>query len=553
MTVDREDAVESTHIPETASPEKDDDVEHNQVLSALTVQDGEEPPNLAGLSPNKPSIDLESGEALFEQGESLLSGGGSKAVIHRDYAFALLFYVCAAMCAVCFLIFYVFLGFWSRKPSSQWVLSKEVGGGLVLSASIAFGISVLWLVIMNVAAKFMIKISIVFAMGALLISSIVGFVQGWLSVGLISLFLAVTQLAWLSRIWRRAELAATTIGVTVSFTTKYPAVYAVAAASLVAQFIWLWIWTKTSVSTVYYFGATQTSGKILAIYFICLLFWGVQILKNIVHVTTCGSFASWYFRYPNNPEASPTVNALNKACTTSFGSVALGSLLVAIVRTLRVVMNLFCKNWSSMPSCLAVPCRYCFVCIEKLTAYFNVYAFVNVAVYQRSYFDAAKHTCAIVKEAGVDALINDEFVDVALTMGALCGGLVCGIVPALIGPASHSADRFAVMVLGSLLGYTIIMGVLTVVWSSVVTLFVCFAEDALALYRTKPDVFHELVNAWQQRLDVRLTLDESVMSASDGSILKPGPSHTIEDCEAPSLEQHTSLLGHSETPGRAHS
>merc|ERR1712146_247861 len=91
-----------------------------------------------------------------------------------------------------------------------------------------------------------------------------------------------------------------------------------------------------------------------------------------------------------------------------------------------------------------------------------------------------------------------------------------------------------VMVLGSVLGYTIIMGVLTVVWSCVVTLFVCFAEDALSLYRTKPEVFHALVNAWQQRLDVRLTLDESISLGNNHDDTK-GPTialHTIDDCEA---------------------
>jgi len=281
-----------------------------------------------------------------------------------------------------------------------------------------------------------------------------------------------------------------------------------------------------------------------------MLFWGIQVLKNIVHFTTCGTFAQWYFRYPHNHESiQPTVNSLQKACTTSFGSVALGSLLVAVVRSLRVLMNLFCKNWSSMPPCLSLACRYCFVAIEKLTSYFNVYAFVHVALYQRSYFEAARCTCDIVKVAGVDALINDEFVDVALTMGATCGGIACGFFPAMIGQAQEDglspAQAGVVMVLGSILGYTIIMGVLTVVWSCVVTLFVCFAEDAQSLYRTKPEVFHALVNAWQQRFDVRLTVD-GTLDESMPNVLPVGV-HTIDDCEDPQLEQHSSLLGHQDS------
>ena len=100
------------------------------------------------------------------------------------------------------------------------------------------------------------------------------------------------------------------------------------------------------------------------------------------------------------------------------------------------------------------------------------------------------------------------------------------------------------MVLGSILGYTIIMGVLTVVWSCVVTLFVCFAEDAQSLYRTKPEVFHALVNAWQQRFHVRLTVDET-LDESMPNVLPVGV-HTIDDCEDPQLEQHSSLLGHQD-------
>jgi len=548
ITVDDDEVEERTHSPLTEEPEPESKrspiAAQTELLSAFRDT---APPNLAGLSPNRPSLDVESGGAeLFAQGESLLSGGGGKAVTHRDYAFAILFYAGAGLCFTLFVIFYVFgLGAGSGR-GMRGVLGKQVAGALVLSATIAFGIAVVWLTILNIAAKLLIKLSIVFAICALLCTSVLGFAKGWISVGLGMLGFVILLSVWIHKIWRRAELAATTIGVTVTFTSLYPAVYLVAAASLVAQAIWFWCWSKAATGTVMYFGSSSTSGQLLVVYLICMLFWGIQVLKNIVHVTTCGSFASWYFRYPQNPEASPTMNAFTKALTTSFGSIALGSLLVALVRGLRVSMSVFCKHWDKMPGCLAVPCRLCLKGIEKLTEYFNVYAFVNVAVYQRSYFDAAKHTCGIVKEAGVDALINDEFVDVALTMGAMCGGLVCGVFPALAGQTGgvlSDSQALAVMLLGSALGYTIIMAVLTVVWSCVVTLFVCFAEDALALYRTKPDVFHMLVNAWQQRLDVRLTLDESVMSASNESLPPPNVTHTISDCEAPTIEQHTSLLG----------
>lgn len=141
-------------------------------------------------------------------------------------------------------------------------------------------------------------------------------------------------------------------------------------------------------------------------------------------------------------------------------------------------------------------------CTEHLTQYFNVYAFVQVAVHGRTYIEAAKEASDIVQKTGVDALVNDDLVGSVLTMGAAVGGLACGTIPALLGVASGVLTRtqgWASFILGALLGYSIIMVVMAVVWSCVVTLFVCFAEDPNALYHTKPQEYQRLVTAWRQR------------------------------------------------------
>ena len=47
-----------------------------------------------------------------------------------------------------------------------------------------------------------------------------------------------------------------------------------------------------------------------------------------------GTAASWYFQ---TNERHPTRAALRRACTTSFGSVCMGSAVVAVLRTVRMV------------------------------------------------------------------------------------------------------------------------------------------------------------------------------------------------------------------------
>lgn len=49
-------------------------------------------------------------------------------------------------------------------------------------------------------------------------------------------------------------------------------------------------------------------------------------------------------------------------------------------------------------------------CIQGLVEYFNTYAYIHVAIYGKSFCDAAKDTWALVKSNGIDVIINDNLV-----------------------------------------------------------------------------------------------------------------------------------------------
>jgi len=437
---------------------------------------------------------------LFPAGESLLHGGGTKAVTYRDWAFATLFLGNIALIVFMWFIF-MFVGRGSSTPSQHRMFGRDVSVALYASGTIALGFAFLWLGVMKVAAQILIKAALIVSFVVTLGVAIFSFTKGGIFSGLGLLVVCGLEAAYGKYIWAKADLAAATISVTVSFTSQYPAVFGVAAVSLGMQLLWLMLWSTTSYNTMVYFGG-NTTGQLLGIYFILMLFWGVQVLKNVLHVTIAGSFASWYYRFPHHQENNPTLTALIRACTTSFGSVCLGSLLVAIVRTLRTFAHAAHQGSKNRNAVLAAIFSRLLTCTDHLAQYFNVYAFVQVAVHGRTYVEAAKKASDIVEKNGVDALVNDELVGTVLTMGAAVGGLACGIMPILVGRGSGAltvSQAWVVFVIGGLLGYTIIMAVMAVVWSSVVTLFVCFAEDPTALYHTKPAEFQRLMSAWRER------------------------------------------------------
>lgn len=121
----------------------------------------------------------------------------------------------------------------------------------------------------------------------------------------------------------------------------------------------------------------------------------------------------------------------DRATTTSFGSICLGSLLVAILQTIRAILrSLKRSERGNLLVCLAE----CLVgCIEHLLQYFNIYAFAQVAIYGKSYCQAAKDTWSLISSHGIQAIINDDLISGVLTMGVFVGGCICGGVAAAVG------------------------------------------------------------------------------------------------------------------------
>ena len=78
------------------------------------------------------------------------------------------------------------------------------------------------------------------------------------------------------------------------------------------------------------------------------MYWGFQVNKNVSHTTTCGVAATWYFS--TVVDHKPTPAAFKRTMTTSFGSVCLGSLIVAFLQAVRAML----RGFQNSRSCLTL-------------------------------------------------------------------------------------------------------------------------------------------------------------------------------------------------------
>jgi len=271
---------------------------------------------------------------------------------------------------------------------------------------------------------------------------------------------------------------------------EYPATVFSAYLALLALIAWVIVWTFTAWLTQQYsFGVAYG----LSVFLIFAFYWTTQVIKNTLHVTVSGVFATVYFMKgsPYGMPENPTVDSFKRASTTSFGSICLGSLLVAILQTIRALLRGVRTNNG------ALGLLVCFIdcilsCIEALLKYFNHYAFAQVAIYGKTFCQAAKATWELIFSHGFEAIVNDNLIDTVLWMGCLLGGIVTAVGGGLTAFVIVKDFWVLCAVVSFFIGYMMLAIISEVIMSGTATYFVCFAQDPAILRRNNEHLYHKL-------------------------------------------------------------
>lgn len=226
-------------------------------------------------------------------------------------------------------------------------------------------------------------------------------------------------------------------------------------------------------------------------------------------------------------------DSLTRTFTYSFGSVCLGSLLVAIVQALRAVERHSRDSdaeGAALLRCViqcilgwyvarqAIDCckhgcdvshaRSCFSnSIESIIEFINRWAYVYVGLYGFSYLEAGRSVFQMFQAKGYTAIISDNLGENVIFMVTMAIGLATGFVG--LGFAAMNQSIFAAFaaddetvsasmgfVVGLVVGVSFSSVVLSVVGSAVNTVVVCYVEDPAAFQRNHPELSTELRAAW---------------------------------------------------------
>merc|ERR1719223_234828 len=251
---------------------------------------------------------------------------------------------------------------------------------------------------------------------------------------------------------------------------------------------------------------------------VLLLYWTQQVTNNVLHTTVAGTTSTWFFD-PVNAQgfcSRAIWDSLFRAETTSFGSICLGSLLVALVQTLRFIAkmarsqnreNRGSGEGDALIACIMACIFCCIDCIlgllQDAMEYFNKWAFIYVGIYGYPFFQAGKKVMTLFNQRGWTVVINDHLIRNALALVSITIALLCGIISSLISPSSEITDGVGVFFIAFIVSIILSMTMLCVIESSVSTIIVCFAEAPDEFAENHPTHNQEMRDAWSDVYQIR--------------------------------------------------
>ncbi|KDO30254.1 hypothetical protein SPRG_19805 [Saprolegnia parasitica CBS 223.65] len=425
----------------------------------------------------------------------------------------------------------------TKSTSSNNLLSdKEMRTVLIISGVMVVLSGVLSLVMLSFMVRFasgMITFSLWFGVGLNVLFTIYAVIKKQYALAILGAIFVLLSLCYAFAVRDRIPFAAANLRCAAAAIKKHASTYCVAFSMLVLQIVWVAVWATAALglanhlnekdatsstrgkpdgstcsissecmsnkcSATYRCEAAGLKSASYVAYFFMLIsfFWGMQTIKNVTHATVAGTVATWWY---STNSAGATGASLKRTLTTSFGSICLGSLIVAILQALRQLAE-EARRSGDAAACIAE----CILgCLQSLMEYFNRWAFVYVGIYGYKFTDAGKAVIGLFRDRGFDTIINDDLIGnvllfASLGVGFLCAGL--GLVYTYIDTANTTFNNSQIIipVMGLIFGIGISIIPFSVIDSAVATIFVCFAEDPAALQTSHPEHFNELMTEWHR-------------------------------------------------------
>jgi len=295
----------------------------------------------------------------------------------------------------------------------------------------------------------------------------------------------------------RVDLCANMVKVSGIALKSSPCVFVVALAMVCLKFAFAALCTSAmwvlQQSTLDYWFVEHKEWTSLVV--VLMGFWGLSVLSNLLLVTLYGALGRWYYG-----QSGGTFSSLARGCSTSFGSICFGSLLVASLQTAHTALS-FLQKKGFIPRWFMCLINYLFGIVEAAIEQCNKFGFVQVAVQGLGFTAASKRAMSFLKYKGLTAVLHETILSRLQSVGSFAGGLLSGFVAVcachhLLHVEMEDKQRNELFMTSALLGWYVIHSLISPMHSVATALLVCFAEAPEVLASQHPDEYATLLETW---------------------------------------------------------
>ncbi|TRY97300.1 hypothetical protein DNTS_020591 [Danionella cerebrum] len=155
---------------------------------------------------------------------------------------------------------------------------------------------------------------------------------------------------------------------------------------------------------------------LLQFYNVFLFFWCANFVTGLGQMTLAGAFASYYwaFKKPEDIPSFPLCASLGRSLRYHTGSLAFGSLILAIVQVIRVLLEYIDHKLKGAENKFAkflLCClKCCFWCLEKFIKFMNRNAYIMVAIYGKNFCRSARDAFFLLMRNVIRVVVLDKTV-----------------------------------------------------------------------------------------------------------------------------------------------
>ncbi|CAI5454560.1 unnamed protein product [Caenorhabditis angaria] len=191
-----------------------------------------------------------------------------------------------------------------------------------------------------------------------------------------------------------------------------------------------------NISGCTYVGIEKDSDRIfwLQLYNLFGFFWLSCFVTALGDIALAGAFASYYWARDKNRDVPtfPVYRALTRALRYNLGSIAFGSLIIAIVKIIRVILeyidNKLGKSKNQAVKWFLLCLKCCFWCLEVFFKFLTKNAYIMIAIYGKNFFTSAKDSFLLITRNIVRTVVVHKVAGILLFLGKAMITIGMGIV-----------------------------------------------------------------------------------------------------------------------------